>query len=78
LQLFGWQAQNVVVKPSLSEPGPFAGSVFFLMAFVWFILGAVDFLEDLAGYLFLPMGLIVLFFGTKRLMAGPNTDAEAE
>ena len=78
LQLFGWQAQNVVVKPSLSEPGPFAGSVFFLMAFVWFILGAVDFLEDLAGYLFLPMGLIVLFFGTKRLMAGPNTDTEAE
>ena len=68
LQLFGWQAENVVVKPSLSEPGSFAGSVFFLMAFVWFIFGAVDFLEDLAGYLFLPLGLLVLLIGTKRLI----------
>jgi hypothetical protein len=68
LQLFGWQAENVVVKPSLTEPGSFAGSVFFLMAFVWFIFGAVDFLEDLAGYLFLPLGLLVLLIGTKRLI----------
>ena len=68
LQLFGWQAQNVVVKPSLTEPGSFAGSVFFLMAFVWFIFGAVDFLEDLAGYLFLPLGLLVLLIGTRRLI----------
>ena len=78
LQLFGWQAQNVVVKPSLTEPGSFAGSVFFLMAFVWFIFGAVDFLEDLAGYLFLPLGLLVLLIGTKRLIASPDADATPE
>lgn len=73
LQLFGWQAQNVVVKPSLTEPGSFAGSVFFLMAFVWFIFGAVDFLEDLAGYLFLPLGLLVLLIGTKRLIRSSDS-----
>ena len=73
LQLFGWQAENVVVKPSLTEPGSFAGSVFFLMAFVWFIFGAVDFLEDLAGYLFLPLGLLVLLIGTKRLIRSSDS-----
>jgi hypothetical protein len=78
LQLFGWQAQNVVVKPSLSEPGPFAGSVFFLMAFVWFIFGAVDFLEDLAGYLFLPLGLLVLLIGTKRLIGSSDSSPEKD
>ncbi len=73
LQLFGWQAESVVVKPSLTEPGPFAGSVFFLMAFVWFIFGAVDFLEDLAGYLFLPLGLLVLLIGTRRLIGSSDS-----
>ena len=76
LQLFGWQAENVVVKPSLTEPGPFAGSVFFLMAFVWFILGAVDFLEDLAGYLFLPLGLLVLLIGTRRLIGNSSPTSQ--
>ena len=75
LQLFGWQAQNVVVKPSLTEPGSFAGSVFFLMAFVWFIFGAVDFLEDLAGYLFLPLGLLVLLIGTRRLIGSSDSSS---
>ena len=78
LQLFGWQAENVVVKPSLSEPGPFAGSVFFLMAFVWFIFGAVDFLEDLAGYLFLPLGLLVLLIGTKRLIGSSDSSSNED
>lgn len=78
LQLFGWQAQNVVVKPSLTEPGSFAGSVFFLMAFVWFIFGAVDFLEDLAGYLFLPLGLLVLLIGTRRLIGSSDSPSNKD
>ena len=78
LQLFGWQAQNVVVKPSLTEPGSFAGSVFFLMAFVWFIFGAVDFLEDLAGYLFLPLGLLVLLIGTRRLIRSSDSTSNED
>jgi len=77
LQLFEWNASSVVVKPSLTAPGTFAGSVFFVMAFVWFIFGAVDFLEDLAGYLFLPLGLVVLVVGTKRLI-NSSGDASAE
>ncbi len=43
------------------------------MAFVWFIFGAVDFLEDLAGYLFLPLGLLVLLIGTKRLIRSSDS-----
>ena len=58
------------MRPSLTQSGTFVGSVFFIMAFVWFIVGLIDFLEEIAGYMFLPMGLIVLFLGTKRLMAG--------
>jgi hypothetical protein len=38
------------------------------MAFVWFVIGGVDFLEDLAAYLFLPLGFLVLAFGTWRLI----------
>lgn len=78
LQLFGWQAENVMVKPSLTEPGSFAGSVFFLMAFVWFIFGAVDFLEDLAGYLFLPLGLLVLLIGTRRLIGSSDSSSNED
>lgn len=78
LQLFGWQAENVVVKPSLTEPGSFAGSVFFLMAFVWFLFGAVDFLEDLAGYLFLPLGLLVLLIGTRRLIGSSESSSNED
>ena len=48
------------------------------MAFVWFIVGLIDFLEEIAGYMFLPMGLIVLFLGTKRLMAGSSSITETE
>ena len=48
------------------------------MAFVWFIVGLIDFLEEIAGYIFLPMGLIVLFLGTKRLMAGSSSITETE
>jgi len=68
LQMFNWVPQDVVVKPSLSHPGTFSGSVFFVMAFIWFLFAAVDFLEDLAGYVFLPLGLLVLLIGTKRLI----------
>ena len=78
LQLIGWQAENVVVKPSLTEPGSFAGSVFFLMAFVWFLFGAVDFLEDLAGYLFLPLGLLVLLIGTRRLIGSSESSSNED
>lgn len=78
LQMFGWKAANVVIKPSLTEPGTFAGSVFFIMAFVWFIFGLIDFLEDLAGYIFLPMGLLVLVLGTKRLMTGSTPEQGTE
>jgi hypothetical protein len=45
------------------------------MAFVWFLFGAVDFLEDLAGYVFLPLGLLMLLYGTKRLLAGSDASA---
>tara|TARA_B100000767_G_scaffold204685_1_gene191513 strand:+ start:2622 stop:2984 length:363 start_codon:yes stop_codon:yes gene_type:complete len=78
LQMFGWKAADVVIKPSLTKPGTFAGSVFFIMAFVWFIFGLIDFLEDLAGYIFLPMGLLVLVLGTKRLMTGPTPEQGTE
>lgn len=75
LQMFNWVPQDVVVKPSLSHPGTFSGSIFFVMAFVWFLFGAVDFLEDLAGYVFLPLGLLMLLYGTKRLIAGSDASA---
>jgi hypothetical protein len=48
------------------------------MAFVWFIFGAVDFLEDLAGYLFLPLGLLVLLIGTKRLIGSSDSSPEKD
>jgi hypothetical protein len=73
--MFNWVPQDVVVKPSLSHPGTFSGSIFFVMAFVWFLFGAVDFLEDLAGYVFLPLGLLMLLYGTKRLIAGSDASA---
>ena len=44
------------------------GSVFLIMAFFTFIGGMIDLLEELAGYLFLPIGLLVLIFGTKKLI----------
>lgn len=78
LQMFDWKAEDVVLRPSLTQPGTFVGSVFFIMAFVWFIVGLIDFLEEIAGYIFLPMGLIVLFLGTKRLMAGSSSITETE
>jgi hypothetical protein len=68
LQAFDWKPGDVVGKPSLSEPRSNYGSVFFLMAFVWFVIAGVDFLEDLAAYLFLPLGFLVLAFGTWRLI----------
>ena len=68
LQAFDWKPGDVVAKPSLSEPRTNYGSIFFVMAFVWFVIGGVDFLEDLAAYLFLPLGFLVLAFGTWRLI----------
>ena len=68
LQAFDWKPGDVVGKPSLSEPRTNYGSIFFLMAFVWFVIGTIDFLEDLAAYLFLPLGFLVLVFGTWRLI----------
>ena len=68
MQAFDWKPTDVLTKSSLSEPRSNYGSIFFLMAFVWFIIGAVDFLEDLAAYLFLPLGFLVLAFGTWRLI----------
>ena len=66
------------MRPSLTQSGTYLGSVFFIMAFVWFIVGIIDFLEEIAGYMLLPMGLIVLFPGTKRLMAGSSSITETE
>ena len=68
LQMYRWDTAEVVLKPSLTEPRVFIGGVFFVMASVWFIFGSFDFLEDLAAYLFLPLGLLMLFFGTRRLI----------
>jgi hypothetical protein len=68
LQAFDWKPGDAFVKSSLSEPRSNYGSIFFLMAFIWFVLGGVDFLEDLAAYLFLPLGFLVLVFGTWRLI----------
>ena len=68
LQMYRWDTADVVLRPSLTEPRMFTGGVFFVMASVWFIFGAFDFLEDLAAYLFLPLGLMMLFFGTRRLI----------
>lgn len=68
LQAFDWKPGDVVAKPSLSEPRTNYGSIFFLMAFVWFVIGSIDLLEDLAAYIFLPLGILVLAFGTWRLI----------
>ena len=68
LQAFDWKPGDVVGKPSLSEPRTNYGSIFFLMAFVWFVIGTIDFLEDFGAYLFLPLGFFVLAFGTWRLI----------
>jgi hypothetical protein len=38
----------------------------------------VDFLEDLAGYLFLPLGLLVLLIGTKRLIGSSDSSPEKD
>ena len=51
------------------------GSVFLIMAFFTFIGGMVDLLEELAGYLFLPIGLLVLIFGTKKLIEKGEVNA---
>ena len=68
MQAFDWKPSDAITKSSLSEPRSNYGSIFFLMAFVWFVIGGVDFLEDLAAYLFLPLGFLVLAFGTWRLI----------
>ena len=68
LQAFDWKPGDVVAKPSLSEPRTNYGSIFFLMAFVWFVIGSIDLLEDLAAYIFLPLGILVLAFGTRLLI----------
>ena len=79
LQAFDWKPTDAFVKSSLSEPRSNYGSIFFLMAFIWFVLGGVDFLEDLAAYLFLPLGFLVLAFGTWRLIrSGSKSLAEDE
>ena len=77
MQAFDWKPTDVLTKSSLSEPRTGYGCVFFLMAFVWFIIGAVDFLEDLAAYLFLPLGFLVLAYGTWRLIrSGSDSPTE--
>ncbi len=68
LQMFKWNPKDVVVKPSLTNPGTFMGSVFLIMSFFTFVGVVIDLLEELAGYLFLPIGLLVLIFGTKKLI----------
>ena len=68
LQAFDWKPGEALTKSSLSEPRSNYGGIFFVMAFVWFVIGGVDFLEDLAAYLFLPLGFLVLVFGTWRLI----------
>ena len=76
LQMYRWDTAEVVLKPSLTEPRVFAGGVFFVMASVWFIFGTFDFLEDLAAYLFLPLGLLMLFFGTRRLIRNSSASQD--
>tara|TARA_Y100001980_G_C14554046_1_gene340094 strand:+ start:53 stop:1432 length:1380 start_codon:yes stop_codon:yes gene_type:complete len=68
MQMFSWKPEDVVLKPSLTYPGTFMGSVFLIMSFFTLISSIVDFLEDLAGYLFLPVGLLVLILGTMKLI----------
>ena len=68
LQAFDWKPGEALTKSSLSEPRSNYGGIFFVMAFVWFVIGGVDFLEELAAYLFLPLGFLVLAFGTWRLI----------
>ncbi|MDP6194785.1 MAG: hypothetical protein QF880_03575 [Candidatus Poseidonia sp.] len=68
MQAFDWNPSDALTKSSLSEPRSNYGGIFFVMAFVWFVIGGVDFLEDLAAYLFLPLGFLVLAFGTWRLI----------
>ena len=74
LQMFKWNLSDVVVRPSLNNPGTFMGSVFLIMGFFTFVGGVIDLLEDLAGYLFLPLGLLVLFIGTKKLIVGNSNE----
>jgi len=79
LQAFDWKPGEALTKSSLSEPRSNYGGVFFVMAFVWFVIGGVDFLEELAAYLFIPLGFLVLAFGTWRLIrSGSKSPTEDE
>ena len=68
LQMYCWNFNPSSFKTSLTQPAGFTGGLFFTMAFVWFIFGISIWLEDLAVFVFLPLGILVLFMGTKKLV----------
>ena len=74
LQMFGWKFDADKLRTSLTEPSSFTGGVFFVMAFIWFLILISDWLEDNAVFVFLPLGVFILFMGTKKLIAAGESD----
>jgi hypothetical protein len=75
LQMFGWKFDAMSMKTSLTEPSSFTGGVFFVMAFIWFLILISDWLEDNAVFVFLPLGIFILVMGTKKLIeAGESNE----
>ena len=74
LQMFGWKFDTLTMKASLTEPSSFTGGVFFVMSFIWFLILISDWLEDNAVFVFLPLGVLILFMGTKKLIAAGEPD----
>jgi hypothetical protein len=44
------------------------------MAFIWFLILISDWLEDNAVFVFLPLGVFILFMGTKKLIAAGESN----
>ena len=74
LQMFGWKFDADKLRTSLTEPSSFTGGVFFVMAFIWFLILISDWLEDNAVFVFLPLGVFILFMGTKKLIAAGESN----
>jgi hypothetical protein len=74
LQMFGWKFDADRFKTSLTEPSSFTGGIFFVMAFIWFLILISDWLEDNAVFVFLPLGVFILFMGTKKLIAAGESN----
>ena len=74
LQMFGWKFDADKLRTSLTEPSSFTGGGFFVMAFIWFLILISDWLEDNAVFVFLPLGVFILFMGTKKLIAAGESN----